>query len=154
MKEIESMKVWSNVSMSICMIFVVWGAIPILISWIGIIVSFCHRWSVSWLDDYTNIDKINVFQKIKVRKSSPLLWRILHKTMQHSLYCILSHKAPKKSHFLQYKCFCILCLHSKIYVVISCMFDLCLQEALRRNEAKIGTVFEVVALGLALVVVR
>ena len=83
---IQSVAMCVCLGMSICMIFVVWGAIPILISCIGILVSFCHKCNVSWLDDYTNIDKINVFQKIKVRKSSPLLWRILHKTMQHSLH--------------------------------------------------------------------
>ena len=47
MKEIESMKVWSNVSISVgilsFMIFDVLGAIPILISCIGILVSFCHK---------------------------------------------------------------------------------------------------------------
>ena len=47
-KEIESMKVCSNVSIYVggyvsVMIFDVLGAIPILISCIGIIVSFCHR---------------------------------------------------------------------------------------------------------------
>ena len=45
MKEIESIKVCSN-----CKYVSGWGDIPILISCVGIIVSFCQRWSVSWLD--------------------------------------------------------------------------------------------------------